>query len=409
MKSSLFEHYKKKYGSGGKLPVRKTGMWYQDGDVVVPSNEITMEGPNGEKDYFDSPILGIGLLSGDTQVMQPGENYLFPNDNAVLETKMQKGAQVPYKEMTPEQRSRFVEYMRSSTPYSLTTPDWLSLSSGATRFAKNQQRITPEEMINNAEDLSQRKDNAFKSGIDYSLDIPAGSFGQFSTSGHYSPFENNTMQDIYSGLTYSNSGEKGSFMLSPEKQQIKLRGKSGSVKYERKLSDDETISELAFNIDALPQYLTLYGSGKVSDQSFSPALDFTNPNIPDFIAEAGIRGRVGKFNYDLTGDYNPDTGYSYRGEGDVSLFKDKLNLSGRFAGNQEDGLQSLSAEARANLLKGLSITGGYRKSGEQPGQFNLGLSYNQAFQMGGMSIPGINGTVVSATTLQNEYKKRKKK
>lgn len=94
MKSSLFEHYKKKYGSGGKLPVRKTGMWYQDGDVVVPSNEITMEGPNGEKDYFDSPIMGIGLQSGKSQVMLPGENYFFPEDDAVLEKKMQIGAKI---------------------------------------------------------------------------------------------------------------------------------------------------------------------------------------------------------------------------------------------------------------------------------------------------------------------------
>lgn len=93
MKSSLFEHYKKKYGSGGKkLPVRKTGMWYQEGDVVVPSNEITMKGPNGEKDYFDSPIMGIGLQSGESQIMLPGEDYFFPKDEAVLETKMQKGA-----------------------------------------------------------------------------------------------------------------------------------------------------------------------------------------------------------------------------------------------------------------------------------------------------------------------------
>lgn len=92
MKSSLFEHYKKKYGSGGKkFPVRKTGMWYQEGDVVVPSNEITMKGPNGEKDYFDSPIMGIGMQSGESQVMLPGEDYFFPKDDAVLETKMQKG------------------------------------------------------------------------------------------------------------------------------------------------------------------------------------------------------------------------------------------------------------------------------------------------------------------------------
>jgi hypothetical protein len=74
-----------------KVPVSKTGMWYQDGDVVVPSNQITMKGPNGESDYFNSPIMGTGMQSGQTQVMYPGREYSFPNDNSVYETKMQGG------------------------------------------------------------------------------------------------------------------------------------------------------------------------------------------------------------------------------------------------------------------------------------------------------------------------------
>ena len=106
MKSSLFEYYKKKYASGGNIPVSKTGMWYQDGDVIVPSNQITMKGPNGEKDYFDSPILGTGILSGETQIMEPGKEYTFPKDNAVLEKKMQQGAKASSTEMTPEQQAK---------------------------------------------------------------------------------------------------------------------------------------------------------------------------------------------------------------------------------------------------------------------------------------------------------------
>lgn len=74
-----------------KVPVSKTGMWYQDRDVVVPSNQITMKGPNGESDYFSSPIMGTGMQSGQTQVMYPGREYSFPNDNSVYETKMQSG------------------------------------------------------------------------------------------------------------------------------------------------------------------------------------------------------------------------------------------------------------------------------------------------------------------------------
>lgn len=92
MKSSLLQYYKNKYGSGGKkVPVLSTGMWYQDGDVVVPSDEITTKGPNGEKDFFEVPILAIGLDSGEAKVMEPGNDYSFPNDTAVYETKMQQG------------------------------------------------------------------------------------------------------------------------------------------------------------------------------------------------------------------------------------------------------------------------------------------------------------------------------
>ena len=75
-----------------KTPVKSTGMWYQEEDVVVPSNQITMKGPQGQPDYFKKPILGIGMQSGQQQVMQPGEEYLFPNDQSVFERKMQNGA-----------------------------------------------------------------------------------------------------------------------------------------------------------------------------------------------------------------------------------------------------------------------------------------------------------------------------
>lgn len=77
-----------------KTPVSNTGMWYQNDPVVVPSNKITMKGPNGELDYFDSPIMGIGMQSGQKQIMQPGREYSFPNDNFVYERKMQSGGEL---------------------------------------------------------------------------------------------------------------------------------------------------------------------------------------------------------------------------------------------------------------------------------------------------------------------------
>lgn len=74
------------------IPRNKTGLWNKQLDrVIVPSNRITMKGPNGEKDFFKRPVLGKGLQTGKTIVMQPGKEYKFPGDKEVLETRMQKG------------------------------------------------------------------------------------------------------------------------------------------------------------------------------------------------------------------------------------------------------------------------------------------------------------------------------
>jgi hypothetical protein len=78
------------------VPVSNTGMWFQDKDVVVPSNKITMKGPEGEEDYFKEPIIGIGMQSGKEIVMQPGKEYYFPEDKAVYEKKMQTGGNLKF-------------------------------------------------------------------------------------------------------------------------------------------------------------------------------------------------------------------------------------------------------------------------------------------------------------------------
>ena len=74
------------------IPKSKTGLWNKKlNKVIVSSNRITMKGPNGEKDFFKRPVLGKGLQTGKTVVMQPGKEYKFPGDKEVLETRMQKG------------------------------------------------------------------------------------------------------------------------------------------------------------------------------------------------------------------------------------------------------------------------------------------------------------------------------
>lgn len=76
------------------VPVSQTGMWFQDKDVIVPSNRITMKGPDGSEDYFKEPIIGQGVQSGEVKVMQPGKEYHFPNDKQVFEKRMQGGGEM---------------------------------------------------------------------------------------------------------------------------------------------------------------------------------------------------------------------------------------------------------------------------------------------------------------------------
>lgn len=84
--------------AGKKIDVSKKGLWdKKKKQVIVPSNRITMKGPNGEQDFFKRPIVATGLQSGQKVVMQPGGEYYFPNDKAVHEVRMQKGGKIKSK------------------------------------------------------------------------------------------------------------------------------------------------------------------------------------------------------------------------------------------------------------------------------------------------------------------------
>jgi hypothetical protein len=81
--------------AGKKIEVSKKGLWDKNKkQVIVPSNRITMKGPNGEQDFFKKPVVATGLQSGQKVVMQPGGEYYFPNDRAVHEVRMQGGGSV---------------------------------------------------------------------------------------------------------------------------------------------------------------------------------------------------------------------------------------------------------------------------------------------------------------------------
>ena len=70
---------------GSEIPVDPMGYWNPDNvgnPVIIPSNEITMEG-------VDQPLIGISD-TGDTQMMYPGEDYTFDGES-VTEYPVAKG------------------------------------------------------------------------------------------------------------------------------------------------------------------------------------------------------------------------------------------------------------------------------------------------------------------------------
>ena len=70
---------------GSEIPVDSMGYWNPENvgnPVIIPSNEITMEG-------VDQPLIGISD-TGDTQMMYPGEDYTFDGES-VTEYPVAKG------------------------------------------------------------------------------------------------------------------------------------------------------------------------------------------------------------------------------------------------------------------------------------------------------------------------------
>jgi hypothetical protein len=83
---------KNKVQSKKPIAISGRGLWDKSKKkVIVPSNRITMKGPKGEQDFFKRPVLATGLQSGKKVMMQPGREYYFPEDEAVLEKQMQNG------------------------------------------------------------------------------------------------------------------------------------------------------------------------------------------------------------------------------------------------------------------------------------------------------------------------------
>jgi hypothetical protein len=242
-------------------------------------------------------------------------------------------------------------------------------------------------------------------------------------------------------LNYNRISSKEGFNADPAEQSLRLKSGKNSLSYKRKLSDSEKLNELTLQTQILPE-LGFTAGAKYSTPT-DARLDPLSANIPAYVANAGIQGTKGPVNYNVSGTYNPDTGYTYQGKGDVdllnkalkisggvsgnqqsgmsqydlaaklNLFGGNINMSGNLEGNQKNAIDTYGLEAKAKLFKNLNLEAAYKKdNSNKPAQFTAGISYKKTFQMGGgMSIPGVNGSVVGSTggSVKEAYKKRKKK
>ena len=377
MKSSLFEYYKSKYKIGGKAPVNPKGMWYQDGDVIVPSNQITMKGPNGESDYFKAPIMGIGMQSGTEQVMQPGQDYSFPKDNAVLEKKMQLGA--------VNIQERLNEYMAQGNKKPATMPKGLSITTGLEQIQNEYLSESNRNQVSNIGDLSPQVLEAIRnSGINYksNTNLP-GQLGNVAYSGSYNPFDPKSTENLLNNVIYNKVFPKGSIRASADQQEVNLQTKGNSLRMSRSTKDSKVLEELSFNAQILPEVLSAYGGTQFKPEDVLNIRGLDPISMQNKVdANLGIQGQLGPLTYNAQAKYNPKTGRSYEADASLNLLKDRLKLSGNIQGENQ-GVQGYNVGANLELGKNLNVSGSYSKQANQPGSYNIGLNYNTIFEDGG--------------------------
>ncbi len=78
------------------------GQWEYPGEITkINSNQITMQG-------VDYPVLGISD-TGDTQMMQPGQDYTYDGESVTEYPMMQDGGLMSYREPILNAKDRFVQ------------------------------------------------------------------------------------------------------------------------------------------------------------------------------------------------------------------------------------------------------------------------------------------------------------
>jgi len=283
------------------IPIEETGMWYQNKDVIIPSNKITMKGPKGEPNYFKNPIIGKGVDSGETQIMYPGNDYEFPNDSAVYEKQMQFGGSI--------------------------------------------NNISKEGNV----DFSMKPKGNLAFGVSGSGNIP-----------------NMQLNSLTPSLSYKDKGFNA--ILSPNNFNASYEGDKGYINYNQSKEGEDTFRT---------------GTAGYNTDKFNLNANATMRN--NELESAGIQG-----SYNLTPNLSVSGNYNIN-RGEQGMDKDYF-AGFKYLKSFEDGGMADESVTCSNCGWSWKISEG----GLNP------LSCHKCggkakMQMGGMSVPGVNGSVVSNT------------
>ncbi len=143
-----------KYDDGGIIE-DPMGQWAHPGEITrIPSNEITMQG-------VPYPVMGISD-TGDTQMMQPGQDYTFDGSSVTEIPMMQNGGLMSYREPMLRAKDRFMEKQLSKF--------------GDPRFVNRTLEIAEKEGYNYGEDsegpLDAIRHAAMSASVARNLKVP---------------------------------------------------------------------------------------------------------------------------------------------------------------------------------------------------------------------------------------------
>jgi hypothetical protein len=376
--SSFLEKLKQRVSP---TPVDETGMWYQNDDVIVPSNKITMKGPNGEDDYFEKPILGVGMQSGKQVMMQPGEDYEFPEDKEVYETQMQLGGRI--NNVSP----------RGDVDFSVGNKNKLSGQVVGSINAPSLQMnsLTPRLAYSNKGFNANVSPGGFGAGyegekgyIDYNQSTAGKDTYRTASAGYNTERVNLNANATMRNNMLENAGIEGSYQVTPN---LSLSGNYNINKGEQ--GTDK-------NYFAGFRYTKSFQEGgqkKESSRSLVGLIPQITPGVNDVmdftdIIQGAASGDRTQMNQGIIGMASP--GLAGKAVPTFLDYVTEKTLGKEVADSNQSKRENIVNMSSSDLQKL------YAKYG--PGGYDKWKAAGfPKLQMGGMSIPGVNGTVVASS------------